>query len=45
MTLAWVAITGVSPDGQRYIIEGLSFATTAFNGTTADWLTAAVSGR
>ncbi len=43
--LAWLAITGVAPDGQRYVVDGLSFATTTFNGTGLDWLAAVASGR
>jgi len=45
VTLAWVAITGVRPDGRRYIISGPSFDSTAFNGTAWDWLTAVIEGR
>jgi hypothetical protein len=45
VTLAWVAITGVGPDGRRYIISGPSFESTAFNGTAWDWLTAVIEGR
>jgi len=45
VTLAWVAITGLGPDGRRYIISGPSFDSTAFNGTAWDWLTAVIEGR
>lgn len=45
VTLAWTAITGVGPDGRRYILEGPGFETTTFNGTVADWLTAVLWGR
>lgn len=45
VTLAWVAITGIGPDGRRYIISGPSFASTAFNGTAWDWLAAIIEGR
>jgi hypothetical protein len=45
VTLAWLAITGVGPDGNRYILHGLSFITTTFNGTGLDWLTAVTTGR
>jgi len=45
VTLAWIAITGVAPDGRRYILEGPDFMETTFNGTVADWLTAVVAGR
>ena len=45
VTLAWVAITGVAPDGRRYIINGPSYESTAFNGTAVDWLTAVIAGR
>jgi hypothetical protein len=44
-TLAWVAITGVGPDGRRYIISGPSFNSTAFNGTAWDWFAAIIQGR
>jgi hypothetical protein len=43
--LAWLAITGIGPDGRRYIISGPSFDSTAFNGTGWDWLTAVIEGR
>lgn len=45
VTLAWVAITGVAPDGRRYLINGPSHESTAFNGTAMDWLTAVIAGR
>ena len=45
VTLAWVAITGVGPDGRRYIISGPSFDSTAFNGTAWDWFAAILDGR
>jgi hypothetical protein len=45
VTLAWLAITGVGPDGRRYIINGPSFESTAFNGTAWDWLRAVIEGR
>jgi hypothetical protein len=45
VTLAWLAITGVAPDGQRYLIDGLSFTDTTFHGTGLEWLTAVVEGR
>jgi hypothetical protein len=45
VTLAWVAITGVGPDGRRYIINGPSFDSTSFNGTAWDWLAAVIAGR
>jgi len=45
VTLAWIAITGIAPDGQRYLIDGLSFSIMRFNGTVADWLTAVLSDR
>lgn len=45
VTLAWLAITGLGPDGHRYILDGLSFATTTFNGTGWDWLTSVTTGR
>jgi len=45
VTLAWVAITGIGPDGRRYIMSGPSFDSTAFNGTAWDWFAAIVEGR
>jgi hypothetical protein len=45
VSLAWIAITGIGTDGRRYIINGPSFESTAFSGTTWDWLTAVVEGR
>jgi hypothetical protein len=45
VSLAWVALTGIGPDGRRYIISGPSFDSTAFNGTAWDWLTAVIEGR
>lgn len=45
VTLAWVAITGVAPDGHRYVLQGPSYESTAFNGTGLDWLAAVASGR
>ncbi|HEY5482463.1 MAG TPA: hypothetical protein VIK31_01450, partial [Propionibacteriaceae bacterium] len=45
VTLAWVAITGLGPDGRRYIISGPSFDSIAFNGTALDWLAAIIEGR
>ena len=45
MALAWPGITCAGPDGRRSIVDGLSFATTSFNGTAWDWPTAAFAGR
>lgn len=45
VSLAWIAITGVAPDGRRYILHGPDFISTSFNGTVADWLTAVLAGR
>jgi hypothetical protein len=45
VTLAWVAITGVGPDGRRYIITGPLFDSTSFNGTAWDWFAAIMEGR
>lgn len=45
VALAWVALTGVGPDGRRYIISGPSFDSTAFNGTAWDWFAAIIEGR
>jgi hypothetical protein len=45
VAVAWVAITGVGPDGHRYIISGPSYDSTAFTGTAWDWFAAIVEGR
>ena len=45
VTLAWVAITGLGPDGRRYIINGPLFDSTSFNGTAWDWFAAIIDGR
>lgn len=45
VTLAWIALTGVGPDGRRYILEGPSFKSTSFTGTALDWFTAVLAGR
>jgi hypothetical protein len=45
VTLAWVAITGLGPDGRRYIINGPLFDSTSFNGTAWDWFAAIIEGR
>jgi hypothetical protein len=45
VTLAWVAITGLGPDGRRYIINGPLFDSASFNGTAWDWFAAIVEGR
>jgi hypothetical protein len=45
VTLAWVAITGLGPDGRRYIINGPLFDSTSYNGTAWDWFAAIIEGR
>ena len=45
VTLAWVALTGVAPDGKRYLLASPSYETTTFHGTALDWLTAVASTR
>jgi len=45
LRLAWIALTGVGPDGHRYILEGPSFKSTTFDGTALDWLSAVLAGR
>jgi hypothetical protein len=45
LSLAWIALTGVAPDGHRYVLEGPSFKTTTFNGTALDWLSAVLAGQ
>jgi hypothetical protein len=43
--LAWIALTGVGPDGHRYILEGPSFKSTTFNGTALEWFSAVIAGQ
>jgi hypothetical protein len=45
VSLAWIALTGVGPDGHRYILEGPSFKSTTFNGTALEWFSAVLAGR
>ena len=45
VTLAWVAITGLGPDGRRYVINGPLFDSTSFSGTAWDWFAAIIEGR
>jgi hypothetical protein len=43
VTAAWVAVTGVAPDGTRHIIGEPDFVETTFSGTVLDWLAAVVT--
>jgi hypothetical protein len=45
VAVAWVAMTGVGPDGQRYILHGPGYVTTSFDGTVLDWFAAVAAGR
>lgn len=45
VTAAWVAITGVAPDGTRYMIAEPEYLSTAFTGTVLDWITGVVASR
>ena len=40
VTAAWVAMTGVAPDGARHIIGEPEYVETGFSGTVLDWLSA-----
>ena len=40
ITAAWVALTGIAPDGQRHLIGDPNYVEATFNGTTLDWLRA-----
>ena len=42
VTAAWVALTGIAPDGTRYMIGGPDFVTATFNGTPLEWIEAAL---
>lgn len=44
VTAAWVALTGVAPDGSRHLITEPDYVMTTFNGTVLSWLEAAVRG-
>jgi hypothetical protein len=44
VTAAWVALTGVAPDGSRYFLAEPAYVTATFNGTVLDWLQAAIAG-
>ena len=45
VTLAWIAMTGLAPDGHRYILQGPDFVTTWFDGTVADWFAGLLADR
>jgi hypothetical protein len=42
LTAAWVALTGVAPDGTRYLIAEPNYVEATFNGTALGWLEAAI---
>ncbi len=46
VTAAWVALTGIAPDGSRYLITEPEYVEATFNGTVLSWLqaTAEASG-
>jgi hypothetical protein len=41
ITAAWVALTGVAPDGSRHLIGDPNYVEATFTGTALDWLRAA----
>jgi hypothetical protein len=43
-TWAWLALTGVAPDGQRHLLSSLSGSQVFFHGTVLDWFGAVFSG-
>jgi hypothetical protein len=43
-TWAWLALTGVAPDGQRHLLSSLSGRQVFFQGTVLDWFGAVFSG-
>ena len=43
VTAAWVALTGVAPDGSRYMIVEPDYVEATFNGTVLGWLEAAIA--
>jgi hypothetical protein len=42
---AWVAITGIAPDGARYLLSEVSGNQVYFSGTALDWFEAVLAGR
>jgi hypothetical protein len=44
VTAAWVALTGVAPDGLRHLIAEPDYVMATFNGTVLGWIQAAVAG-
>jgi hypothetical protein len=44
VTFAWVAITGVAPDGRRYLLLEPSGSQVVFSGTAFDWFQAVLAG-
>ena len=45
VTAAWVAVTGVAPDGTRYMIAEPEYLSTTFTGSVLDWVTGGSSRR
>ncbi len=44
VTAAWVALTGVAPDGTRHLIGEPDYVMATFNGTVLGWIQASVAG-
>jgi hypothetical protein len=44
VTAAWVALTGVAPDGTRHLIAEPDYVMATFNGSVLGWIQAAVAG-
>jgi hypothetical protein len=45
VSFAWVAITGVAPDGRRHLLTQPSGFQVVFSGTALDWFEAILAGR
>jgi hypothetical protein len=44
VTAAWVALTGLAPDGSRHLIAEPDYVMATFNGTVLGWIQAAAAG-
>ena len=44
VTAAWVALTGVAPDGTRHLIAEPDYVMGTFNGSVLGWIQASVVG-
>ena len=44
VTAAWVALTGVAPDGSRHLIAEPDYVMATFNGSVLGWIQASVAG-